>query len=45
VGGSRADQIADNLSVLARGPLAADIVAACDAVGAQLHGAMPPYNR
>ncbi|GLU47090.1 aldo/keto reductase [Nocardiopsis ansamitocini] len=45
VGGSRPEQISDNLAVIARGPLDDDTVAACDAVGEELHGPMPAYNR
>jgi aryl-alcohol dehydrogenase-like predicted oxidoreductase len=45
VGGSRVAHIQENLGALARGPLPPDAIAAADAVGAQLRGPMPAYNR
>ncbi|MCL8026101.1 aldo/keto reductase [Nocardioides bruguierae] len=45
LGGSRTEHLASNLAVLARGPLPADVVEACDAVGAGLRGPMPAYHR
>ncbi|MEU6249507.1 aldo/keto reductase [Glycomyces sp. NPDC047010] len=45
VGGSAPHQIAANLAALARGPLPADALAACDEVGRALRGPMPAYNR
>ncbi|GHD06048.1 aldo/keto reductase [Zhihengliuella salsuginis] len=45
LGGSRPAQLTDNVSTLSRGPLPEDVVAACDAVGADLRGPMPNYNR
>lgn len=45
LGASTAEQLDTNLRVCERGPLPADVVAACDAVGDRLHGPMPAYNR
>ncbi|NKX54768.1 aldo/keto reductase [Arthrobacter mobilis] len=45
LGGSRAAQLQANLEAVAKGPLAQDIVAACDEVGSALRGPMPAYNR
>lgn len=45
IGGSAPHQIAANLAALAKGPLPADAVAACDEVGRALRGPMPAYNR
>ncbi|QCQ17596.1 aldo/keto reductase [Microbacterium sp. RG1] len=45
LGGSRVDHLETNLASIRRGPLPDDVVAACDAVGAELRGPMPAYNR
>ncbi|GAB3466478.1 aldo/keto reductase [Streptomonospora sediminis] len=45
LGGSRSEQLRANLAAAAAGPLPADTIAACDAVGASLRGPMPAYNR
>ncbi|PSK98415.1 aryl-alcohol dehydrogenase-like predicted oxidoreductase [Murinocardiopsis flavida] len=45
LGGSRVAHLEANLAAAAAGPLPADLVAACDAVGAALNGPMPAYNR
>ncbi len=45
LGASGPDQLRANLEALAAGPLPSDVAAACDAVGASLHGPMPAYNR
>ncbi|MBY6366488.1 aldo/keto reductase [Rhodococcus corynebacterioides] len=45
LGGSRTSHLQANIDALARGPLPADVVTACDEVGAALRGPMPAYNR
>lgn len=45
LGGSKVSHLQANIEVLAKGPLAADVVAACDDIGAALRGPMPNYNR
>lgn len=45
LGGSKPEQLRANLEAGARGPLPPDVLDACDAVGATLHGPMPAYNR
>ncbi|KNC20145.1 aldo/keto reductase [Arthrobacter sp. RIT-PI-e] len=45
LGGSRVEQLRSNIRAVANGPLPADVVEACDAVGATLRGPMPAYNR
>lgn len=45
LGGSRPAQLEANIAAAARGPLPADVVAACDEVGTTLAGPMPAYNR
>ncbi|WP_020576575.1 aldo/keto reductase [Actinopolymorpha alba] len=45
LGGSNVAHLRANLSAAAEGPLPADVVAACDDVGATLRGPMPAYNR
>ena len=45
LGGSRVDQLRQNVAAAATGPLPSDVVAACDEVGAALRGPMPAYNR
>jgi aryl-alcohol dehydrogenase-like predicted oxidoreductase len=45
LGGSKVEQLRANIAAVANGPLPADIVDACDAVGTALRGPMPAYNR
>ncbi|WP_432563787.1 aldo/keto reductase [Kineococcus sp. SYSU DK003] len=45
LGGSRSEQLEANIAAVARGPLPADVLAACDEVGAALRGPAPAYNR
>ncbi len=45
LGGSKPEQLRSNLETAARGPLPHDVLEACEAVGATLHGPMPAYNR
>jgi aryl-alcohol dehydrogenase-like predicted oxidoreductase len=45
LGGSTASHLRANLQALARGPLPQDVTDAADAVGADLRGPMPAYNR
>ena len=45
LGGSKLEQLQANIAAAAKGPLPADIVAACDAVAAETRGPMPKYNR
>ncbi|MDQ0822413.1 aryl-alcohol dehydrogenase-like predicted oxidoreductase [Arthrobacter sp. V4I6] len=45
LGGSKVEQLQANIAAVAKGPLPADVTAACDAVGAGLRGPMPAYNR
>jgi aryl-alcohol dehydrogenase-like predicted oxidoreductase len=45
LGGSKVDHLHSNIAAVAKGPLDADVVAACDDVGAALRGPMPSYNR
>nr|WP_240929978.1 aldo/keto reductase [Streptomyces coryli] len=45
LGGSRTAQLRANLAAARTGPLDADLLAACDKVGARLRGPMPAYNR
>lgn len=45
VGGSRVDQLEQNIAAVSAGPLPADVLAACEEVGAALRGPMPAYNR
>lgn len=45
LGGSKAEQLRANIAAVANGPLPADVVEACDSVGAMLRGPMPAYNR
>lgn len=45
LGGSKVDQLRQNVAAAAAGPLPADVVAACNEVGAALRGPMPAYNR
>jgi aryl-alcohol dehydrogenase-like predicted oxidoreductase len=45
LGGSKVEHLHSNIAAVAKGPLAADVVEACDDVGAVLRGPMPSYNR
>jgi len=45
LGGSKVEHLESNIATAALGPLPAEVVAACDAVGAALRGPMPAYNR
>jgi aryl-alcohol dehydrogenase-like predicted oxidoreductase len=45
LGASRPEQLDQNLAAMEEGPLAADTVAACDNVWANLRGVTPKYNR
>lgn len=45
LGGSKVEQLQANIAAVANGPLPADVVDACDAVGTSLRGPMPAYNR
>jgi len=45
LGGSKVEQLQANIAAVANGPLPADVVEACDAVGTGLRGPMPAYNR
>ncbi|HET7397846.1 MAG TPA: aldo/keto reductase [Intrasporangium sp.] len=45
LGGSKPEQLEANVAAAQAGPLADDVVAACDAAGAPLLGSMPGYNR
>ncbi|MGP4032872.1 aldo/keto reductase [Pseudarthrobacter sp. 1C304] len=45
LGGSKVEQLQANIAAAAKGPLSTDVVAACDAVAAEIRGPMPKYNR
>jgi aryl-alcohol dehydrogenase-like predicted oxidoreductase len=45
LGGSKVEHLHSNFAAVAKGPLDADVVEACDEVGAALRGPMPSYNR
>lgn len=45
LGGSKVGHLQSNIAAAAKGPLDADVVEACDDVGAALRGPMPSYNR
>ena len=45
LGGSKVEHLESNIATAALGALPAEVVAACDAVGAALRGPMPAYNR
>ncbi len=45
LGGSKVEHLQSNIAAVAKGPLDADVVDACDDVGAALRGPMPNYNR
>ncbi|MDR7304017.1 aldo/keto reductase [Haloactinomyces albus] len=45
LGGSKVEHLQANIDIAAAGPLPAEVVETCDAVGASLRGPMPAYNR
>jgi len=45
LGGSKVEHLQSNIAAVAKGPLDADVVQACDDIGAALRGPMPSYNR
>lgn len=45
IGGSKVSQIEANIAAADAGPLPEDVIALCDAVGNELKGPMPAYNR
>lgn len=45
LGASNPDHLVANIAAVRRGPLPADVLAACDRVGDTLAGPMPPYHR
>ena len=45
LGASRMEQLNENLAAAEEGPLADDILEACDAVWERLKGVSPKYNR
>jgi aryl-alcohol dehydrogenase-like predicted oxidoreductase len=45
LGGSKVEHLSSNIAAITKGPLDADVVEACDDVGAALRGPMPAYNR
>ncbi len=45
IGASREEQLTENLEALEKGPLPADVLAACDGVWNRLRGITPNYNR
>jgi aryl-alcohol dehydrogenase-like predicted oxidoreductase len=45
IGASRMDQLEENLAALEKGPLPADMLAACEQVWQRLRGVTPNYNR
>jgi aryl-alcohol dehydrogenase-like predicted oxidoreductase len=45
LGASKVEHISTNVELMARGALPADVIEACNAVGATLRGAMPAYHR
>ncbi|WP_163167703.1 aldo/keto reductase [Arthrobacter sp. Alg241-R88] len=45
LGGSKVEQLRANIAAVANGPLPADVLEACEAVGGGLRGPMPAYNR
>jgi len=45
LGGSKTEHLKANIAAASAGPLPADVLAACDEVGARLRGPMPAYNR
>jgi aryl-alcohol dehydrogenase-like predicted oxidoreductase len=45
LGGSKVEHLHANLAAIANGPLDAEVMDACDDVGAALRGPMPNYNR
>ncbi|MFJ2606345.1 aldo/keto reductase [Streptomyces sp. NPDC087425] len=45
LGGSQVEHLKANLAAASAGPLSAEVLAACDEVGARLRGPMPAYHR
>jgi aryl-alcohol dehydrogenase-like predicted oxidoreductase len=45
LGGSKVEHLKANIAAVAKGPLDAEVLDACDDVGAALRGPMPNYNR
>lgn len=45
LGASRLSQLEENLRAVEEGPLAPEVIAACDRVWQRLHGPIPRYNR
>ncbi|MPY64720.1 aldo/keto reductase [Streptomyces spongiae] len=45
LGGSKVEHLKANIAAAAEGELPAEVLAACDEVGARLRGPMPAYNR
>jgi aryl-alcohol dehydrogenase-like predicted oxidoreductase len=45
LGGSKVEHLLSNIDAVAKGPLDADVLDACDDVGSALRGPMPSYNR
>jgi aryl-alcohol dehydrogenase-like predicted oxidoreductase len=45
LGGSKVAHLQANLAAAEKGPLATDVITACDEVGARLRGPMPAYHR
>lgn len=45
LGGSKVEHLQANIAALGKGALDAEIVSACDEIGAALRGPMPNYNR
>ncbi|MBZ5728301.1 MAG: aldo/keto reductase [Acidobacteriia bacterium] len=45
LGASKLEQLEQNLDAFERGPLLADVTAACDGVWSELRGVTPKYNR
>jgi aryl-alcohol dehydrogenase-like predicted oxidoreductase len=45
LGGTRVSHLSDNIAAFSHGPLPEDVSAAADAVGDELRGPMPAYNR
>lgn len=45
IGANKVEHLRANIEAIAKGPLPADLVDACDAVSTPLKGSMPAYNR
>lgn len=45
LGGSKVEHLRANIAAIGKGALSAELVSACDEVGAALRGPMPNYNR